>query len=72
MKVVPEDVFTAPLEGAPREPQSTAVKGHDFEDMDNLHDLREQVGRGPHTPLAIQVAVAVMTPVETSYPLTQV
>ncbi len=47
-------------------------RGHDFDDMDNLHDLREQVGRGPHTPLAIQVAVAVMTPVETSYPLTQV
>ncbi len=72
MKVVPEDVSTAPLEGASRAPQSTAVKRHDFDDMDNLHDLREQVGRGSHTPLAIQVAVAVMTPVETSYPLTQV
>ncbi len=25
MKVVPEDVFTVPLEGASKEPQSTAV-----------------------------------------------
>ncbi len=31
-----------------------------------------QVGRGPQAPLAIHVAIAVMTPVETSYPLTQV
>ncbi len=27
MKVVPEDVFTAPLEGLLREPQSTAIEG---------------------------------------------
>ncbi len=31
-----------------------------------------QVGRGPQAPLAIQVAIAVVTPGETSYPLTQV
>ena len=40
MKVVPEDVFTVPLEGASREPQSTAVercliKRHEIDDMDN-------------------------------------
>ncbi len=34
--------------------------------------LHEQVGRGSQFPLAIQVAVAVVTPVETSYPLSQV
>ncbi len=36
------------------------------------HLLLEQVGRGSQFPLAIQVAVAVVTPAETSYPLSQV
>ncbi len=36
MKVVPEDVSTAPLEGASREPQSTAVKErHEIDDTGN-------------------------------------
>ncbi len=38
----------------------------------NIRILLEQVGRGPQFSLTIQVAVAVVTPVETSYPLTQV
>ncbi len=41
-------------------------------DSEHHNNIREQVGRGPHVPLAIQVAIAVVTPVETSYPLTQV
>ncbi len=43
-------------------------------DSEHTHhnNIREQVGRGPHIPLARQVAVAMVTPVETSYPLTQV
>ncbi len=41
--------------------------------VDTHHNnIREQVGRGPQVPLAIQVAIAVVTPLETSYPLTQV
>ena len=35
MKVVPEDVSTAPLEGASREPQSTTVGRYEIDEMDN-------------------------------------
>ncbi len=78
MKVVPEDVFTVPLEGASREPQPTAVgrcliKRHEIDDMHGqLYDLREQLGTVSHILLAIQVAVAVVTPGEIQYPLSQV
>ncbi len=37
-----------------------------------IHDLPVQVSTGSHILLAIQVAVAMVTPVETSYPVTQV
>ena len=37
-----------------------------------LYDLPTQVGTGSQVPLAIQVAIAVVTPLETSYPLKQV
>ncbi len=36
------------------------------------NNLREQVGRGSQFSVIVQVAVAVVTPVETSYPLSQV
>ncbi len=38
----------------------------------NIRILLEQVGRGSQFPLAIQLAVAVVTPAETSYPMSQV
>ncbi len=43
-------------------------------DSEHTHhnNIREQVGRGPQVPLARQAAIAVVTPVETSYPLKQV
>ncbi len=42
--------------------------------IEHMHhnNLLEQVGRGPQFRLAIQVVVAVVTPAETSYPLSQV
>ncbi len=36
------------------------------------HDLPEQVGSGPQVLSALQIAVAVVTPVEIWYPVTQV
>ncbi len=38
----------------------------------NIRILLEQVGRGPQFSLTIQLAVAVVTPAETSYPMSQV
>ncbi len=42
--------------------------------IERMHpsNLPEQVGRGSQFRLAIQLAVAVVTPAETSYPLSQV
>ncbi len=73
MKVVPEDVFTAPLEGTGRPLQSTAGKYIQEYDIGKLlfYDLPVQASTGSHILLAIQVAV-VMTPGEIQYPVLQV
>ncbi len=47
MKVVPEDVSTVPLEGASREPQSTAVKRHEIDDMDNCTTYVNKLVQSP-------------------------
>ena len=48
MKVVPEDVTTAPLEGASREPQSTAVKIiYEIDDMDNCTTYVNKLVQAP-------------------------
>ena len=78
MKVVPEDVSTAPLKGASREPQSTAMKYVQCRKLMTwtiviIHKLPVQViSIGFQVPLATQLAIAVMTPLDTSYPLLQV
>ena len=47
MKVVPENVFTAPLEGASREPQSIAVKIHEIDDMNNCTTYVNKLVQAP-------------------------
>ncbi len=47
MKVVPENVLTAPLEGASREPQSTAVKIHEIDDMNNYMTYVNKLVQAP-------------------------
>ena len=47
MKVVPEDVSTAPLEGASREPQSTAVGRYEIDEMDNCTTYVDKLVQAP-------------------------
>ncbi len=47
MKVVPDDVSTAPLEGAGRPLQSTAVKRHEIDDMDNCMTYVNKLVQAP-------------------------
>ena len=74
MKVVPEDVFTVPLEGAGMSLQSTAGKYTRIDDIGKLlfYDLPVQASTGSHILFAMQVAVAVVTAVEIQYPVLQV
>ena len=70
MKVVPEDVFTAPLEGASREPQSIAVGRclimHNYF-QPTIANSRGQVGATPdHTPVTKHCLTALsLLPVRT-------
>ncbi len=59
-------------EGTHVHAQSTALLNGLGDLILHHNNIREQFGRDPQVPLAIQVAIAVVTPVETSYPLTQV
>ncbi len=47
MKVVPEDVFTALLEGASREPQSTAVGRYEIDEIENCTTYVNKLVQSP-------------------------
>ncbi len=73
MKVVPEDVSTAPLSGLVRTPQLTAVRNISINTkQSNIANSRGQVGTTPvHSPPASHVLIPPLLEVRT-YPGVQV